>query len=40
MKDFTQVCKNKLRSKRYFKKHPRLGYLPVQTVKEGDQIER
>ena len=28
------------RSKRYFKKHPRLGYLPVQTVLEGDTIEK
>lgn len=31
--------KNKFKSKRYFKKHPRLGYLPVQTVLEGDDLE-
>ncbi len=40
MRDFTRVLKNKFRSKRYFRKHPRLGYLPVQTVLEGDSIER
>ena len=40
VRDFTKVFKNKFRSKRYFKKHPRLGYLPVQTVLEGDTIER
>lgn len=40
VRDFTRVFKNKFRSKRYFKKHPRLGYLPVQTVLEGDQLER
>ena len=40
MRDFTRVFKNKFRSKRYFKKHPRLGYLPVQTVLEGDTLER
>ncbi|XP_074663011.1 dystrophin-like isoform X2 [Tubulanus polymorphus] len=39
MRDFTKVMKNKFKSKRYFKKHPRLGYLPVQTVLEGDAIE-
>uniref|UniRef100_A0A3Q4N010 Utrophin n=1 Tax=Neolamprologus brichardi TaxID=32507 RepID=A0A3Q4N010_NEOBR len=31
MRDFTKVLKNKFRSKKYFAKHPRLGYLPVQT---------
>lgn len=31
--------KNKFKSKRYFKKHQRLGYLPVQTVLEGDDLE-
>uniref|UniRef100_A0A673A2L1 Utrophin n=1 Tax=Sphaeramia orbicularis TaxID=375764 RepID=A0A673A2L1_9TELE len=35
MRDFTKVLKNKFRSKKYFAKHPRLGYLPVQTVLEG-----
>ncbi|XP_013413171.1 dystrophin isoform X2 [Lingula anatina] len=39
VRDFSRVLKNKLRSKRYFKKHPRLGYLPVQTVLEGDNLE-
>ncbi|XP_067674722.1 dystrophin-like isoform X3 [Haliotis asinina] len=39
MRDFTKVFKNKFKSKRYFKKHPRLGYLPVQTVLEGDNLE-
>uniref|UniRef100_A0A7N6ANK1 Utrophin n=1 Tax=Anabas testudineus TaxID=64144 RepID=A0A7N6ANK1_ANATE len=39
MRDFTKVLKNKFRSKKYFAKHPRLGYLPVQTVLEGDNIE-
>ena len=40
VRDFTKMFKNKFRSKRYFKKHPRLGYLPVQTVLEGDPLER
>uniref|UniRef100_A0A8C0BZ52 Utrophin n=1 Tax=Buteo japonicus TaxID=224669 RepID=A0A8C0BZ52_9AVES len=31
VRDFTKVLKNKFRSKKYFAKHPRLGYLPVQT---------
>ncbi|XP_034555010.1 dystrophin isoform X2 [Notolabrus celidotus] len=39
MRDFTKVLKNKFRSKKYFAKHPRLGYLPVQTVLEGDNLE-
>ena len=39
VRDFTKVFKNKFRSKKYFKKHPRRGYLPVQTVLEGDPIE-
>ncbi|KAK2162352.1 hypothetical protein LSH36_100g10021 [Paralvinella palmiformis] len=39
VRDFTKVFKNKFRSKKYFKKHPRLGYLPVQTVLEGDTLE-
>uniref|UniRef100_A0A8B9PGS5 Utrophin n=1 Tax=Apteryx owenii TaxID=8824 RepID=A0A8B9PGS5_APTOW len=34
VRDFTKVLKNKFRSKKYFAKHPRLGYLPVQTVLE------
>eukprot|EP00075_Anas_platyrhynchos_P020845 XP_027310098.1 utrophin isoform X2 [Anas platyrhynchos] len=39
VRDFTKVLKNKFRSKKYFAKHPRLGYLPVQTVLEGDNLE-
>ncbi|RXM36703.1 Utrophin [Acipenser ruthenus] len=39
VRDFTKVLKNKFRSKKYFSKHPRLGYLPVQTVLEGDNLE-
>ncbi|XP_051853860.1 utrophin isoform X1 [Antechinus flavipes] len=39
VRDFTRVLKNKFRSKKYFAKHPRLGYLPVQTVLEGDNLE-
>uniref|UniRef100_A0A8C7GYT2 Utrophin-like n=1 Tax=Oncorhynchus kisutch TaxID=8019 RepID=A0A8C7GYT2_ONCKI len=39
MRDFTKVLKNKFRSKKYFAKHPRLGYLPVQTVLDGDSME-
>lgn len=33
------MLKNKFRSKKYFAKHQRLGYLPVQTVLEGDNME-
>ncbi|XP_037541797.1 dystrophin [Nematolebias whitei] len=39
VRDFTKVLKNKFRSKKYFAKHQRLGYLPVQTVLEGDNME-
>ncbi|KAK7605202.1 hypothetical protein V9T40_007060 [Parthenolecanium corni] len=39
VRDFTRILKNKFKSKRYFKKHPRVGYLPVQTVLEGDALE-
>lgn len=39
MRDFTRALRNKFKSKRYFKKHPRVGYLPVQTVLEGDALE-
>uniref|UniRef100_A0A8C5NPZ0 Dystrophin n=1 Tax=Junco hyemalis TaxID=40217 RepID=A0A8C5NPZ0_JUNHY len=31
VRDFAKVLKNKFRTKRYFAKHPRMGYLPVQT---------
>uniref|UniRef100_A0A3B4BMR3 Uncharacterized protein n=1 Tax=Pygocentrus nattereri TaxID=42514 RepID=A0A3B4BMR3_PYGNA len=36
VRDFTKVLKNKFRSKKYFTKHPRLGYLPVQAILESD----
>jgi hypothetical protein len=39
VRDFGRVMKNKLKSKRYFRSHPRIGYLPVQTVDEGAPIE-
>lgn len=39
VRDFTRIIRNKFKSKRYFKKHPRVGYLPVQTVLEGDDLE-
>lgn len=34
MRDLKKMLKNKFRSKSYFKKHPRLGYLPVQSTDE------
>ncbi|XP_039537600.1 utrophin-like isoform X1 [Pimephales promelas] len=39
VRDFTKVLKNKFRSKKYFTKHPRLGYLPVQTILEEEHSE-
>ncbi|XP_075984488.1 dystrophin isoform X7 [Anticarsia gemmatalis] len=39
VRDFTRALRNKFKSARYFKKHPRVGYLPVQTVLEGDALE-
>ncbi|KAL1512976.1 hypothetical protein ABEB36_002471 [Hypothenemus hampei] len=39
MRDFTKALKNKFKSKRYFMKHPRVGYLPVRSVLEGDELE-
>nr|XP_023019878.1 dystrophin [Leptinotarsa decemlineata]XP_023019880.1 dystrophin [Leptinotarsa decemlineata] len=39
MRDFTKALKNKFKSKRYFTKHPRVGYLPVRSVLEGDELE-
>ncbi|XP_052240299.1 dystrophin-like isoform X2 [Dreissena polymorpha] len=38
IRDFTKVMKNKFKTKSHFRK-PRLGYLPVQTVLEGDMLE-
>lgn len=32
MRDFTKLLKNKFKSKKYFQKHSRLGYLPVQSM--------
>ncbi|XP_077976931.1 dystrophin-like isoform X2 [Glandiceps talaboti] len=39
VRDFAKVVRNKFKSKRHLQKHPRLGYLPVQTVLEGDDLE-
>ncbi|XP_071957062.1 dystrophin-like isoform X2 [Antedon mediterranea] len=39
VKDFAKVMRNKFKSKHYHQKHPRLGYLPVMTVLEGDDLE-
>ncbi|XP_055627609.1 dystrophin, isoforms A/C/F/G/H isoform X2 [Toxorhynchites rutilus septentrionalis] len=39
VRDFTRALRNKFKSRRYFKKHPRVGYLPVQSVLEGDALE-
>ncbi|XP_040580779.1 dystrophin isoform X3 [Lepeophtheirus salmonis] len=36
MRDFTKLLKNKFKSKKYFKKHSRLGYLPVQMPEGGN----
>ena len=35
MRDFTQLLKNKFKSKNYFRKNTRLGYLPVQQSGDG-----
>ncbi|XP_076371718.1 dystrophin-like isoform X2 [Tachypleus tridentatus] len=39
VRDFTRIVRNKFKSKQHFKKHHRMGYLPVQTVLEGDDLE-
>ncbi|ESO83438.1 hypothetical protein LOTGIDRAFT_169302 [Lottia gigantea] len=39
MRDFSKVFRNKFKTKKHFKQHKRLGYLPVQTVLEGDSLE-
>ncbi|CAL4058547.1 unnamed protein product, partial [Meganyctiphanes norvegica] len=39
VKDFTKALKNKFKSKRSLQKHTKKGYLPVQTVLEGDALE-
>lgn len=39
MKDFTKILRNKFKTGRYFKRHQALGYLPVQSLHEGDSIE-
>lgn len=39
MRDFTRILRNKFRSGRYFKHHQNLGYLPVQSLHEGDRLE-
>ncbi|XP_066908769.1 dystrophin isoform X4 [Halyomorpha halys] len=38
VRDFTRALRNKFKSKKYWNKHPRVGYLPVQTVLEGDPL--
>ncbi len=40
MRDFTKLLKNKFKSKKYFTKKTRLGYLPVQQAGEngGDRL--
>ncbi|CAG0925497.1 unnamed protein product, partial [Notodromas monacha] len=35
VRDFTRTLRNKFKSKRYFRKHPRMGYLPVQLGADG-----
>lgn len=39
VRDFTRILRNKFKSKRHFKKHPRVGYLPVKTILEGNDLE-
>ncbi|KAK6187729.1 hypothetical protein SNE40_005688 [Patella caerulea] len=39
MRDFSKVFRNKFKSRKHFKTHQRIGYLPVQTVNEGDELE-
>ncbi|XP_003373442.1 zinc finger protein [Trichinella spiralis] len=39
VRDFGRVIRNRFKSKHYWKKHPRLGYLPVQSVMEGHSLE-
>lgn len=39
VRDFTKALRNKFKGKRYFMKHPRVGYLPVRSVLEGDELE-
>ncbi len=38
MRDFTQLLKNKFKSKNYFLKNTQLGYLPVQVTNEESSI--
>ena len=38
VRDFSKIIRNKFKSKRHFRKHPKMGYLPVQTVLEGDNL--
>ncbi|CAG5122950.1 unnamed protein product [Candidula unifasciata] len=39
VRDFSKIVKNKFKSKHHFKKHPRRGYLPVESYLEGDSLE-
>ncbi len=36
MRDLTKLLRNKLRSDKYFRKHSRLGYLPVNSDRHED----
>nr|XP_046918764.1 uncharacterized protein LOC124498972 [Dermatophagoides farinae] len=38
MRDFSKILRNKFKSGRYFKRHQALGYLPVQSLHEGDRL--
>jgi len=38
MRDFTQLLKNKFKSKKYFRRNTRLGYLPVQSSGETNLL--
>ncbi|ESN95567.1 hypothetical protein HELRODRAFT_102569 [Helobdella robusta] len=39
VKDFTKIIRNKFRSKRYFQRHRRLGYLPVDNIMFSSNVE-
>ncbi|CDW56643.1 EF-hand 3 and Spectrin and ZZ and WW and EF-hand 2 domain containing protein [Trichuris trichiura] len=39
VRDFGLLIRNQFKSKQYWRKHPQLGYLPVQSVMEGLSLE-
>uniref|UniRef100_A0A5S6Q921 Ras-related protein Rab-21 n=1 Tax=Trichuris muris TaxID=70415 RepID=A0A5S6Q921_TRIMR len=39
VRDFGVLIRNQFKSKQYWRKHPQLGYLPVQSVMEGLSLE-